>query len=319
LRLPVVRIVTPYGAAANNGNWRTAVRWSRLLRGRCRIIVQAGDAGVEADADCLIALHAGRSHAAIRAWRERFRDRPLIVVLTGTDLYRDLQEDAKVQESLRLADRVVVLQDDALRSLPPPARAKAQVVYQSAPTLVFATKSASRLNCILVGHLRPEKDPGTALRAWRFVPSDLPIRLLHVGAALDGGLAQEARAMMASEPRYRWVGAMPHPWTRQAIRRAHLLLLPSRMEGGANVVVEAVTAGTPVLASRMSGNLGMLGRQYSGYFPVGDAQALGRLLLRCRQDPAFYRRLARECRARRALFTPERERAALSRLLQGVL
>jgi len=272
-----------------------------------------------ADADCLIALHARRSYPAITAWRERFPARPLIVVLTGTDLYRDLRQDADAQASLRLADRLVVLQDDALRHLPRAARAKAQVVYQSARALVATSKPASRLNCILVGHLRAEKDPGTALRAWQFLAPQLPIRLLHVGAALDAQLAQEVQATQASEPRYRWVGAMPHGWTRQAIKRAHLLLLPSRMEGGANVIVEAVTAGTPVLASRMSGNLGMLGPDYGGYFPVGDAPALARLLVRCWQEPSFYARLAHQCRARRALFTPERERVALWRLLKQVL
>jgi hypothetical protein len=126
--LPVVRIVTPYGAAANNGNWRTAARWARLLRGRYRTMVQAdalpGEASAEVAGDCLIALHARRSHAAVRAWRERFPQRALIVVLTGTDLYRDLPGDAQAQASLRLADRLVVLQEDALCHLPAQVRRK---------------------------------------------------------------------------------------------------------------------------------------------------------------------------------------------------
>jgi putative glycosyltransferase (TIGR04348 family) len=322
--LPLVRIVTPYSAAANNGNWRTAARWARLLHGRYRIMVQADPLPGEASpagtaADCLIALHARRSYPAIRAWRERFPQRPLIVVLTGTDLYRDLPADEEAQASLRLADRLVLLQDDALRHLPPQVRRKARVIYQSAPALMPAERPASRLNCILVGHLRAEKDPGTALRAWTLLAPDLPLYLLHVGAALDTGLAAECEASMARDPRYRWVGARPHAWARQAIKRAHLLILPSRMEGGANVIVEAVTAGTAVLASRVSGNVGMLGQHYAGYFPVGDAQALARLVQRCWNDAAFHRRLASECRARRALFTPTRERAAVLRLLGEVL
>jgi putative glycosyltransferase (TIGR04348 family) len=322
--LPVIRIVTPYGAAANNGNWRTAARWARLLRGRYRIMVQAdglpGEAApADAAADCLIALHARRSYAAIRAWRDRFPQRALIVVLTGTDLYRDLPDDAQAQASLQLADRLVLLQDDALRHLPAEIRPKARVIYQSAPALAPADRPASRLNCSLVGHLRPEKDPATALRAWSLLARDLPLHLLHVGAALDPGLAAECEALMARDRRYRWVGARPHAWTRQAIKRAHLLIVPSLMEGGANVIVEAVTAGTAVLASRVSGNVGMLGRDYAGYFPVEDAQALAELVLRCRDEPVFLRRLARECRTRRALFTPVRERAALLRMLSEVL
>lgn len=322
--LPVVRIVTPYGAAANNGNWRTAARWARLLRGRYRAMVQVDALQGEVPpgdvaADCLIALHARRSYPAIRAWRDRLPQRALIVVLTGTDLYRDLPDDPQARASLQLADRLVLLQEDALRYLPAKIRRKARVVYQSAPALAPADRPASRLNCILVGHLRAEKDPATALRAWSLLPPDLPLHLLHVGAALDPGLAAECEALMARDRRYRWVGARPHAWTRQAIKRAHLLIVPSLMEGGANVIVEAVTAGTAVLASRVSGNVGMLGRDYAGYFPVGEPQALARLVLRCREDPALHRRLARECRARRARFTPARERAALLRVLSEVL
>jgi putative glycosyltransferase (TIGR04348 family) len=319
-----VRIVTPYGAAANNGNWRTAARWARLLRGRYRTMVQAVGptreaAPADTAADCLIALHARRSHPAVCAWRERFPQCALIVVLTGTDLYRDLPGDAQARASLQLADRLVLLQEDALRHLPAQARRKARVIYQSAPALVPAERPASRLNCILVGHLRAEKDPGTALRAWSLLAPDLPLHLLHVGAALDPGLAAECEALMACDRRYRWVGARPHAWTRQAIKRAHLLILPSLMEGGANVIVEAVTAGTAVLASRVSGNVGMLGRDYAGYFSVGDAAALAGLVLRCRTDPAFYRSLASGCRARRALFTPARERAGLLSVVGEVL
>ena len=91
------------------------------------------------------------------------------------------------------------------------------------------------------------------------------------------------------------------------------------MEGGANVIVEAATSGTPVLASRVSGNVGMLGRGYEGYFPVGDAAALRELVVRCRADLRFYRTLAAQCRARRSLFAPERERAAVSRLVRETL
>jgi putative glycosyltransferase (TIGR04348 family) len=317
---PSVLIVTPYAAQANNGNWRTAARWARFLRDGYRIIVQAQPLPQRlADADCMIALHARRSHAAVAAWCERFPDRPVVVVLTGTDLYRDLPGDPAAQASLALADRLVVLQSDALSALPKPRRPKARVIHQSAKALAPVVKARDRLNCVMVGHLREEKDPLTALRAWEHLPAAAPIRLTHIGAALDLRLGEAARAFEQREPRYRWLGARPHGWTRQAIRRAHLLLIPSRMEGGANVIVEALTAGTPVLASRMPGNTGMLGRGYGGYFPVGDERALGRLLLRCGGDSAFLRRLEAACRARRGLFEPRRERAALRSLLREIL
>jgi len=318
--LPQIEIVTPYSAKANNGNWRTAARWTRLLRGRYEVILQSDwGPGRHAHADCLIALHARRAHAAIREWRERFPGKPLILVLTGTDLYRDLPDDAQARESVRCADRLIVLQEDALRFIDPSQRGKARVVYQSARTLVPAVKASRRLNCILVGHLRAEKDPRTAMEAWSRLPPEAPVFLLHVGGALDRELGRFAQAFAQREPRYRWVGAMPHAWTRQAIKRAHLLILPSRMEGGANVVVEALSAGTPVLGSQMSGNIGMLGADYAGYFPVGDSAALAILLLECAGNASFYNRLTRQCARRSALFRPERERAALCSVIRELL
>lgn len=313
-------IVTPYSEQANNGNWRTAARWARFLRDRYRVIVQARPAPQDlADADCLVALHARRSHAAIQAWRNRYPVRPALVVLTGTDLYRDLPDDADARDSLQIADRLVVLQEEGVRAVPMEHRSKAYVVYQSASALQPVGKPTSRLNCLFVGHLREEKDPLTAMGAWAEIPQELPVYLTMVGEALEPALAAAARTMQRQEPRFRWLGARPHGRTRQAIKRAHLLLVCSRIEGGANVIVEAATCGTPVLASRVSGNVGMLGRDYKGYFPVGNVAALRELVLRCRVDRRFYRTLAAQCRARRPLFAPARERAAVGRLVQEAL
>ena len=311
--LPTLLIVTPYLAGANNGNWRTAERWARLLQSHCRVIVQDAVAGAAArDAHCLIALHARRSHPAIVEWQSQKPARPLIVALTGTDLYRDLPAgDADAHDSLARADALIVLQPDALRHLPDAHRGKAHVVMQSARSLKPSVKPESRLNCVMVGHLREEKDPSTALDAWRQLPREAPIFLRHIGGALDPALGNQARDFMLRESRYRWLGSLPHPTTRQWIKRAHLLLLPSIMEGGANVVVEALTAGTPVIGSRMSGNVGMLGDDYPGLFPVGDSRALAALLMRCQNEPRFLRRLDTWCRRRAPSFSPASERRAL--------
>ena len=291
-----------------------------MLRDDYRVIVQVQPTGSALPAaDCLIALHALRSYEAVAGWRERFGRRPLAVVLTGTDLYRDLASDAHAGQSLEWADRLVVLQEHGVHDLPPPHRGKASVIYQSAPRLVPAAKPTRRLNCIFVGHLRPEKAPLTALDAWKQIPADAPVRLTMVGGATDASLAAVVRDRDRLDERIRWLGSRPHAWTRQAIKHAHLLIVPSRMEGGANVIVEAVTAGTAVLASRVAGNLGMLGPSYSGYFPQSDPSVLARLVMRCRTEPDFLADLARQCRTRAELFTPERERAGLAALLRELL
>jgi len=260
----------------------------------------------------MIALHARRSRSAIARWRATSR-RALVVALTGTDLYRDIAEgDPDASRSIEDADRLIVLQRDAVRHVPAAVRAKADVVHQSARLLTpFPDKARTRLNCVLVAHLREEKDPRTAFDAWRRLPVDVPATLSIIGEALDPRLGDAAHALAAGEPRVRVLGPRPHAWTRQAIRRAHLLIVPSRMEGGANVVVEAITAGTAVVGSRMSGNLGMLGDAYPGYFDVGDADGLAALVARASRDRAFLGRLDAACAARRHLFTPDAERTAL--------
>src|SRR5919202_4148043 len=124
-------IVTPAGAGLRNGNRHTALRWAALLRARGHRVQVAVEWQGEA-CDALIALHAKRSHGSVMRYREKHPDAPLVVTLTGTDLYRDLPDSAEARASLETADRVIVLQDAALGELAPAVRAKARVVYQSA-------------------------------------------------------------------------------------------------------------------------------------------------------------------------------------------
>ena len=124
---------------------------------------------------------------------------------------------------------------------------------------------------------------------------------------------------MAAAPNYRWLGGLPHEAVRRRIQRAHLLIHASRLEGGAHVIMEAVASGTPVLASHIPGNIGMLGADYAGYFPWGDAAALAALILRCQNDGLLLATLAAQCRARAPLFEPAAERRALRRLVDELL
>ncbi len=238
-----------------------------------------------------------------------------MVVLSGTDLYRDLPSSPEARRSLELADRIVALQEDAPDHVPREFRHKCVVIHQSANPLAAVAKARGRLDCALVGHLRPEKDPATLWRALGHLDPSLPVRFRHVGEALEPELGQEARSVMARDPRYRWLGPLPHGLARGVIRRAHVLIHPSIMEGGANVIVEAVLSGTPVLASRMSGNVGMLGRSYPGYFEVGDAVGLARRLAALCVDPSALRKLSAACAGRRRLFLPATERAAVRALV----
>jgi putative glycosyltransferase (TIGR04348 family) len=317
MNLPSVHIVTPALAGANNGNAHTAERWQHFLAPLARVHVALDWRGEPVDA--LIALHARRSADAVARFHAAHPQRPLAVVLTGTDLYRDLPGDASAQNSLRCASHLVVLQEEALRRLDGSALAKARCIVQSATHIVRKDKSQHTVDMVAVGHLRDEKDPLTLMRAACALPAGSPVRVMHIGHALDEGLGDAAHRATAECPHYRWLGGLPAGATRDCIARAHALVHTSRMEGGANVVIEAVRSRVPVLASRIDGNVGLLGAGYDGYFAVGDAAALTALMQRFAAEPAFAAHLAAQCALREALFTPEAEAASVKGLLHDML
>jgi len=318
---PRIVLVTPALAAANNGNWQTARRWARLLAAHYRVhITDAWAAGAQTDGDeLMIALHARRSAAAMQAWRDTPRRRPLVLALTGTDLYRDIDNDASAQRSLQLADRLVVLNELGADRLPAALRPKVVVCLQSAPARRPLAKTGHHLRALMVGHLRDEKSPQTLFDAVQRLAGRADIRVDHIGAALDPTLGDQARALAGRCPHYRWLGALPHQRTRARIQAAHLLVHCSRMEGGAQVIIEAVTAGTPVIASRIDGNLGLLGRDYPGCFAPGDGAALATLLQQARDDAAMLPALQAACAGRAPLFHPDHERQTLLTLLAPLL
>ncbi len=318
MTLPALALVTPALAGANNGNWQTAQRWARLLKSHYRVSVT--DRWRSGDEALMVALHARRSAASVADWQARFGGRrPLVVVLTGTDLYRDIVHDADAQRSLALARRLVVLHEAGVQDLPAPWQHKAVVCLQSAPSRRQLVKTDRHLRALMVGHLREEKSPQTFFEAALALAHRPDVRLDHIGGALDAALAAQAKALMQMQPNYRWLRALPHEATRRRIQAAHVLVHTSRMEGGAHVVIEALTSGTPVLASRIPGNLGLLGADYGGYFDWDDAKALVTLLQRARDDAAMLPALQAQCAARAGRFDPAHERSTLLRLLSDLL
>lgn len=320
-------IVSPALADANNGNWQTARRWRQMLATQhaVRIARQWPDAAASGRDRVLLALHARRSAASVAAWAAAQGASGLAVVLTGTDLYRDIHNDEAAQQSLALAQRLVVLQERGPDALPASLRPKTRVIFQSTGARQTLIKPPTHLRAVMVGHLRDEKSPQTLFAAARLLKNDRTLRIDHIGEALDRDLGEQARATAADCPNYRWLGGLAHEATRRRIQRAHVLVHTSHMEGGAHVIMEAVRSGTPVLASRIAGNQGMLGDDYAGYFEPGDAAALAALLRRCRDNQAkpggqdWLMQLNAQCAQRALLFTPDAERTALRQLIAELL
>jgi len=327
-----IGIVTPAPPNSQYGNRITALRWARIFRrlGHRVSISQSYDGEPY---DLLVALHARRSHASIINFRRQNSEAPIIVALTGTDLYRDIRTNHLVQKSLDIATRIVVLQPKAIEELSPHLRDKTRAIYQSAEHMgkqagisVRAGKtrsikpelrkqSSGSFDVCVIGHLRAVKDSFRTALAARILPDSSRIRVLQVGKAMNEAMAARARKEMRENKRYQWLGEQPQSAVRRILAKSRLCILSSRIEGGANVLSEAIAASVPILSSRIDGNLGILGEGYPGYFAVGDTNQLARLLTRAETSAEYLAELKAWVKNLASLFSAAREQKAWADLI----
>ena len=312
-----IGIITPAPPRSRYGNRVTAMRWAGFLKtlGHSVRIIQTYDGE---RFDLLIALHARRSYSSIARFHREHPQLPIIVVLTGTDLYRDLGRIKSTGKSLDLATRIVVLQPKALEQLAPHLHSKSRVIHQSVRTRRSKRsrpKQNKTFDVCVVGHLRPVKDPFRAAMAARLLPRSSRIRVLQIGGAMTVDAEARAKAETRGNARYQWLGEQAPARVRKILERCQLFVLSSKMEGGANALGEAIVAGVPVLASRIPGSIGILGEDYPGYFETGNTRELARMMLKAETDPSFLSELKERCGATRPLFSPAHERARLKSLV----
>lgn len=311
-----IALISPAGAGSRAGNRHTALRWAAMLRAAGHRVSLAIEWAPDARADLMLALHARRSHASIKAFAERHPGKPLVLALTGTDVYRDIRISDEAKESLELATGLIVLQPKAIEELAPRLRPKARVVYQSCATRLGHAPVRRAFRLCVIGHLREEKDPLRALAALRHLPPVPRIEVLQIGKSLDEALAREARRGMARDSRYRWLGSVPHTRALRLLASSHAMVISSRMEGGANVVSEAIRIGVPVLASCISGNVGLLREDYPGYYALGDERALAALITDAATQPRLYRELKKRVARLRPMVAPENEARMLRNAIE---
>ncbi len=312
-----VALVTPARAGSRAGNLHTAQRWAGILRAAGHRVDVSQEWDGSGAPDVMLALHARRSHASIARFAAAFPSRPLVLALTGTDIYRDIRTSPEARASLRMATRFITLQREAARELPAAMRRKVRVVVQSSATRLRQAPVHRGFRICVIGHLREEKDPLRALEALAQVSPTVAVSVVQAGGALDPALARRATAASRSNTRYRWIGGVPHSRALALLASSHAMVISSRMEGGANVVSEAIRIGVPVIASRIPGNVGLLGRGYAGYFPLGDEAALARLMARASTDRDFYARLKRQVAALRPMVAPSNEARLLLAAVAG--
>ena len=129
----------------------------------------------------------------------------------------------------------------------------------------------------------------------------------------------KALAEMQRNRRYVWKGEKVGSEVRREFSKTNLMLISSKSEGGANVISEALAAGVPVIASNINGNIGLLGKNYLGYFNVGDERSLRTLLLKCEKDQAFLNKLIKSCKVRSKVFDFSEEERRWKRLLNEAM
>ncbi len=313
-----ILLITPAPPRSRAGNRATAARWAHILR-TLGHKVEISVSYENQAADMMLALHAWRSADSIQRFAEKFPHRPLIVAITGTDAYRFIHSHPQpTLRSIRLAHQLVGLHDLIGNTLPVEQRHKMHVIHQSAEPVACRHPYKRYFHVSVMGHLREEKDPMRPAMAVRNLPACSRIRVHHFGKACSPEWAQKAREEMLINTRYHWHEEIPHYKIRQVYQRTHVLVLPSRMEGGANVISEAIVAGIPVIASNIEGSIGLLGEDYAGYYPVEDEQALSEILLKIESDKKFYKQLQQACIARQVLFTAESELNGWKHLLSNL-
>src|SRR5262245_49021513 len=205
-----IQIVTPVPRGSTRGNRITAERWAGLLKTLGHRVTISEEYGNE-QVDLLIALHARRSHSSVVRFRQRNTQAPIVLALTGTDVYHDIHEDPRARQSLKIADRIVVLQPHALRELTPAERRKSLVIYQSLEQRLQRSRPSVDFEICVIGHLRPVKDPLRAAMAARRLPRHSRIRVIQVGGALSRQMEQRVCRETQINQRFHWLGELSRP------------------------------------------------------------------------------------------------------------
>ena len=320
-----VLVSSPFPIDSLQGNSVSARRIARRLRA-AGLEAEARHGYEDENAAALIALHSRRGLPAITAYRKRYPARPIITVLTGSDLYKDLPAGRRdVLEGMELADALVTYQEASLADVPAPFRDKAITIWKSVELPMPDSDALhpppqSPVTFTLLAHLREIKDPFLAARALAHVPATPAVRIQHFGSTLDESLRETGRDWMRRDPRYLLDDARPREAVAATIAASHATINSGRAEGGSNAVCESIVLSTPVLATRTPANIRFLGEDYGGFFPVGDERALATLIGACAQpDGQLLRSLAGQVEARAPLFTPESESAGWRGLLEKLL
>ncbi|MEA3031746.1 MAG: teichuronic acid biosynthesis glycosyltransferase TuaC [Sphingomonadales bacterium] len=145
---------------------------------------------------------------------------------------------------------------------------------------------------VTVAHLTPRKGQELALEALTRIPG---ATLILAGGGPDRARLEAIARRLGLAPRVRFLGLQPHGALPGLLAAADVMVLPTASEGLANVWVEALACGTPVVTSDVGGAREVIDRPEAGRLVPRDADAIAQAvnaLLAAPPDPAAVRAAA---------------------------
>ncbi|HEX8442870.1 MAG TPA: glycosyltransferase [Allosphingosinicella sp.] len=164
---------------------------------------------------------------------------------------------------------------------------------------------------VSAGALIPRKGQAITIRALERLPG---ATLILVGEGADRPALERQIRAAGLETRVRLLGSRPHSELPELLGAADVMVLPSSSEGLANVWIEALACGTPIVISDVGGAGEVLSDESAGRIVAGEPDAIAaavRDLLAAVPDPRAVRRSAER-------FTWERNAAELREHLRAI-
>ena len=139
---------------------------------------------------------------------------------------------------------------------------------------------------LYIGMMRDLKGPDVFIEALRRAEqlAGRPLRGVMVGDGDDKPRYKARLEAIGMGGRVTMRDAMP---AREAFALARTVVIPSRAESMPYIVLEAVAAGKPVISTKVGGIPEILGPDFAGFVPPGDAKALAAAMAHTISDPGW--------------------------------
>lgn len=262
-------------------SWTTA-QW-------CRIVDKTIERFAKTYPVSIIHANAGSvsSWASIRAARRHHI--PCVVTYQGSEVHSGLARHRKgwqlCRDSFRLADLNLVVSRslESILRLHEEPRGRCEVLLRGVDQRRFFPPSGLTLDprVLFVGRIEKAKGVFDLLSAWRKVIRSCPnASLTLIGQDHTNGVFFREARSLGVDSSIILTGPLPSPAVADLMRHSRLLCLPSHGEGTPNCVMEALSCGLPVVATRVGGIPDIVEHEKTGLLvDKGDIDELGAALV----------------------------------------